>query len=267
MNPQGQHHPDGAFDDPLHEWWQKNGKSLIAGALIIVIGTGLIFGFRAYRASQEDALQVAFNDAVATDTLAEFAEANAGYPLAGIAALQTANFAFGEQDWNRALEFYSLAAESLAGNPLSGKARLGVAITQSKMGESTKAKNILATLADDTTEFPAARAEALYFLSLLALEEGQQDEFEKWSGKLADLDQTGNWSSRLSYFESRVPIPVGKPPAISTPLNDAAEGASALPEVPQSVPDAAAVEAPPAPDVEESSSPPPAAETTDEATE
>jgi len=213
MNPPGQHHPDGAFDDPLHEWWQKNGKSLIAGALIVVIGTGLVFGFRAYRNSQETALQVAYNEAVATGDLASYAEGNAGYPLAGVAALQTANEAFAEENWERALSFYTLAADSLKGNPLSGKARLGIAISQSKLGEAPQAKNILATLAGDQTAFPAARAEALYFLSLLSLEAGDTAAFDQWSEQLAGIDQVGNWTSRLQYFADRIPIPVATPPA------------------------------------------------------
>ncbi len=211
MNPPGQHHPDGALEDPLHEWWQKNGKSLIAGAVIVVLGTGLIFGLRAYRQSQETALQVAFNEAVATDSLGSYALENAGHPLGGVAALQTANAAFEAGEWDRAHDFYSLAVDALKGSPLQGKARLGVAISESKQGNDAAAEQVLATLADDQNAFPAARAEALYFLSLLALSADDRAAFDRWSGKLSEIDQAGRWSSRLNYYEDRTPLPVREP--------------------------------------------------------
>lgn len=218
MNPPGQHHPDGAFDDPLQDWWQKNGRSLIMGALIVVIGTALVFAFRAYRDSQEEALQIAYNDAVAAEALPAFAEENAGHPLGGVAALQAANEAFAEDDWDRALTFYSVATDSLGPNPLAGKARLGVAISQSKLGNNEAAKSVLSALAGDDTEFPAARAEALYFLSLLSLEAGDADAFSRYSTDLAEIDQMGRWSARLTYFEESVPLPVAtpEPPAIES---------------------------------------------------
>ena len=83
MSTPEQHHPDGALSDPLHDWWEKNGRGLIIGALILVIGTGVVFGFRAYRNSQEQTIQVEFNDAVVADELAAYAQENSGYPLEG----------------------------------------------------------------------------------------------------------------------------------------------------------------------------------------
>ncbi|MGE9289499.1 MAG: tetratricopeptide repeat protein, partial [Puniceicoccales bacterium] len=149
MNPPGQHHPDGAFDDPLHDWWQKNGKSLLAGAVIVIVGTAIVFGFRIYRQNQEKAIQVAYNEAVVAGSLDSFARANASYSLGGVAALQTANTAFESADWDQALEFYKLAAEGLKGNPLAGKARLGIAVTQSELGNDAEARKILSALAND----------------------------------------------------------------------------------------------------------------------
>ena len=208
MNPPGEHHPDGAFDDPLHDWWQKNGKSLIAGAVIVIVGTAAVFGFRIYRQSQEQSIQIAFNEAVSSESLESFAQENAGYPLGGVAALQTANTAFENQEWDQALANYKIAAESLKGNPLSGKARLGIAVTQSEMGNNEEAQKILSALANDEKSFPASRAEAMYFLSLLSLESGDYDSFSQWSSKLAEIDQIGQWTAKLGYYEDRTPLPV-----------------------------------------------------------
>ena len=129
------HHPDGALDDPLHEWWQKNGRSIISGAVLAVVLTAVIFGFRAYRSAQEKAVQSAYNEAVANESLADFATEYSGHSLAGIAALRTAHDAFEGADWTTAQTFYTTATESLAQSPMGGKARLGLGATHSKLGQ------------------------------------------------------------------------------------------------------------------------------------
>ena len=208
MSTPEQHHPDGALSDPLHDWWEKNGRGLIIGALILVIGTGVVFGFRAYRNSQEQTIQVEFNDAVVADELAAYAQENSGYPLGGVAAIQTANQAFAEEDWDRAIEFYSTAAGALKGNPLEGKARLGIAISQAEKGNAEEARKVLSAVANDTALFPASRAEAIYFLALLSLESGDQSAFADLTAQLDEVDQVGLWKGKLDYYQNRVAIPV-----------------------------------------------------------
>jgi|GEM_PF-1447389 len=205
------YHPDGAFDDPLHEWWKKNGRSIITGAGLAIVATVVVFGFRAYRSVQEEAVQVAYNQAIATGTLPAFAEANAGHPLVGVASLQIANSAFAAGEWDRAIEFYAGATDALKKNPLSGKARLGLAIAHSKLGQNAESRQILAALGDDESAFPASRSEAMYFLALLSIAEGDQAAFDEWNEKLAKIDRTGAWQQKLSYYSERVEIPVSEP--------------------------------------------------------
>ncbi len=211
-----QHHPDGAFDDPLHDWWQKNGRSVVSGAILAIVATAVVFGFRGYRKAQVDQLQAAYNEALAAEELDGFALDHAGHPLAGVAALRTANVAFGEDDWNRALEYYIVAVDSLANNPLHGKARLGLAVTRTKLGEDAEAIRVLEALANDEEAFPAARAEAMYFLALKALSAGDRQAFEQWSDSLAEVDRMAVWQNRLRYYRESVPIPVVEAPAAET---------------------------------------------------
>ncbi|MEM0966417.1 MAG: tetratricopeptide repeat protein [Verrucomicrobiota bacterium] len=241
-------HPDDAFDDPLHDWWVKNGKSIIGGAILAVVITAVVFGFRAYRTSQEEVVQAAYNAAVSTDTLSAFALDYAGHPLAGVAALQTANIAFQDGDWEQASEFYTVATTGLSGNPLEGKARLGLAMAQSKLGNNVEAVRILSALGNDENRLPADRIEASYFLALLSLEAGNLSEFEAWSTKVAELDSSGMWLSKLDYFADRVEIPVSDTsvaPAEQTTAEEVSQNAEpdldaaaeiAPPTVPEPVP-------------------------------
>lgn len=215
--PEARHHPDGAFDDPLHEWWQKNGKSIISGAVLAVLATALVFGVRAYRKGQVENLQSAYNEALAADELGAFATDHSGHPLAGVAALRTANVAFEESDWNTALENYTIAVDSLTDNPLHGKARLGLAATLGKVGDEAEAAQVFEALANDETAFRAARAEAMYFLALMALSRGDEASFEQWRESLGSVDSMSLWQGRLQYYSEKVAIPV-----VETPSNDAA---------------------------------------------
>jgi len=207
------HHPDGAFDDPLHDWWKQNGRSILSGAALAILATAAVFGFRAYRHGQLEDLQNAYNEAFAADSLETFAVENAGHPLAGIAALQTANGAFEENDWDLALEQYTVAVDSLSDNPLRGKARLGLAVTRLKRGENVEATQILEGLATDENAFRAARAEATYFLALTALSLDDKEAFSQWSDTLPELDPMSVWQNRLQYYRERVEIPVTEEPA------------------------------------------------------
>ncbi|MFP4353221.1 MAG: tetratricopeptide repeat protein [Puniceicoccaceae bacterium] len=242
--PEGErHHPDGALDDPLHAWWQKNRRSIIAGAALAVLLTAVVFGFRVYRSSQEEAVQAAYNEAVANESLAGFATEYAGHPLAGIAALQTAHDAFDGADWQTALTFYTSATESLARSPLGGKARLGLGASHVKLGQAGEARRVLEALADDGDAFPPARAEAAYLLALMALADGDTGAFDRWTGELETLDTMGVWQDKLAYYRDRVAIPVA-PAASDSPGPDETTGSGPTesPDRTDASPDEPAVE-------------------------
>jgi hypothetical protein len=123
--------------------------------------------------------------------------------------LKTGHQAFEEGDWSKARDLYALATESLEGNPLAGKARLGLGASHAKEGAPAEAARVFEAVATDESVFPAARAEAMFFLALLALSEDDRDGFERWKSDLSEVDSMAVWQNKLDYYADRVPIPVG----------------------------------------------------------
>jgi len=217
-------HPDGALDDPIYEFWEQHGKSILSGAVLVVLATALIFGMRAYRQVQEQGVRAAYTEAIAEEDLAGFATQHVGHQLAGVAAMQVANLAYAEADWATAEEFYRISVDSLARSQLSGKARLGLGITLSKAGDTDQSERVLLALAEDNREMISGRAEALYHLSVLYFSQNRMSDFQNTSEKLADLDPRSYWQEKLRYYQNHVAIPADE----SLPLSeeDILEGAS-----------------------------------------
>lgn len=209
-------HPDGALDDPIHEFWTEHGKSIITGAVILVLGTALIFGVRAYRQIQEQTVRAAYTEAIADNNLAGFATDNTGHKLAGVAAMQVANRAYAEQDWEKAAEFYQISVDSLGRSQISGKARLGLGVTLSKLGNTEQSERVLRALAEDNRAMISSRATALYNLAILYFSQNEVDKFSNAYEKLSELDPRSYWQDKLRFYREHVNIPVDE----SIPLLD-----------------------------------------------
>lgn len=243
--------PDHGAEDALFEFWQENRNRLIGLAVLVIVGTGAFFGLKAYRLQQEAALQTAFLEAASAGTLAEFAEANAGTPLGGFAALRVAADAVADDQVGEARAWYEKAVTGLAGEPLEGKAKLGLAAAAYRLDDAATARTLWAALADDPTEERAVRTEALYLLATDAYTTGEAEAGSTWTDRLVEIDPQSPWIQQLDYFREAQPLPVVEPAepaedaaAVETIIEAGEAGASELPSPPESAPEAPASDEP-----------------------
>jgi len=106
---------------------QGRGSKLIGGAVLAIVATAAFFGMKAYRAHQETVVQGEYLAALQSEDPESFVRANTGNPLAGLMAPREAGASLEDEDLEKARSWYEMALTSLRGEPLEGKARLGLA--------------------------------------------------------------------------------------------------------------------------------------------
>ena len=107
------------FEDRLRIFWQKNGKSVVAFIVIVLLGV-LAKGVWDYRATQKEReLERAYAAATTPVQLKAFATAHPGHVLAGVARLRLADDDYAAGKWTEAIYGYEDAVPALKSGPLA----------------------------------------------------------------------------------------------------------------------------------------------------
>lgn len=187
------------FEEAAHAFWAKNRQLILvacAAALLVVIGRE---GWHYYNAQREQSVRADFAKAGdRVEQLTAFAKANEGHTLAGLAYLRIADQRYAAGDYRQAQENYTKAVSRLADAALSGRARLGGAISQLNGGDKAGAEAALKAISADTALMKNVRAEAAYHLASLALEAGNSAEVDRLVAEIGKLDPAGMWSQRAT---------------------------------------------------------------------
>lgn len=192
-----------SLEDRISIYWMEN-KAFIGGCIFVL--AMLIIGFngmRIYTSHAEAKIQAAYAEAMASTSLAEFAEAHAKKDLGGLAALTVADEAYGAEDFAKALNFYSIAAEALTGKVLEGRARVGQAFALFYTGQESEGLAQLADIAADASLAQAARAEAAYHLAVEADVAGRSDEYDRYVALIEASTIATQWQQRLAIYEQQ----------------------------------------------------------------
>ena len=192
-----------SFEDRVNMYWMEN-KGFI-GSCIFVLAL-LIIGFngmRIYKDHAEAQLQAAYAEAMASQTLADFAQANSNKSLGGLAALTVADEAYGEEDFDKADNFYTIAVEALAGNILEGRARLGQAFARYNKGQPDEGLSLLEGIAADGNLAESASAEAAYHLAIEADVAGRSEAYNRYVAQIESSPLSGQWQQRLSMYQQQ----------------------------------------------------------------
>ena len=192
-----------SFEDRVSIYWMEN-KAFISGCItVLLLVVAAYQGMRMYKDYAEQRLQAAYAEAAANDTLADFANANANKDLGGFAALSTADAAYAAEDYQKALEFYNLAAAALDEPTLAGRAQLGQAFALYQNGSTDEGLAKLNAITADSNLAEAARAEAAYHLAVEADTAGRTEEFESYAAQINESALAGQWQQRLSYYQQQ----------------------------------------------------------------
>jgi hypothetical protein len=194
---------DISFEDRVSIYWSEN-KGFISGSIfvlaLVIIGFN---GARIYKSQAEAKLQAAYADARAAETLDEFAQANANEELGGLAALSVADAAYEAEDFERAVNFYTIASGALEGSILEGRALVGQAFARFYNGQESDALAQMADIAANPSLAEATRAEAAYHLAIEADLAGRNEEFDRYVAQIENSDMAGQWQQRLSMYQQQ----------------------------------------------------------------
>lgn len=186
-----------SLEDRVNLYWKENQRFLIACIAVLLL---VVIGYQVMRMIKEQAeatLQAEYVEADANSALAEFARANKEKALGGFAALETADEAYTAEDYEKAAEFYELAASALQQPMLTGRARIGLAFATYYAGRTEEGLAQLNAVASDNTLAEAIRTEAAYHLAVEAHSAGRADEFSGYSAQVKNSKFAGQWQQRL----------------------------------------------------------------------
>lgn len=190
-----------SFEDRAQMYWMEN-KGFIAGCITVLALAVIAFnGMRIYKQKAEEKVQAQYAEAQANDSLAEFAQDYFNKDLGGLAALTVADEAYGEDEFEKALKYYSVAADALTDTILGGRAQIGQAFANYYAGNDSAALEQLAGIAADASLPEAARTEAAYHLAVEANVAGDQELYERYVAQIQASEIATQWQQRLAMYE------------------------------------------------------------------
>src|SRR5688572_7661328 len=179
------------FEDKLHLFWKRNRTAVLGLCVAIAVAIVAKGGWEYYARQKELDIEKAYSAATTTEQLKAFLAAHPTHTLGGIAQLRIADEAYAAGKSADAVAGYDKVIGILKSGPLAARARLGRSLAKAQAGKGSEATTELKQIADDTTQFKAIRAEALYHLTSLAVEARNSAEAQKHVDQLNQVDPTG----------------------------------------------------------------------------
>lgn len=221
------------LEDRMWLFWVRNKTVILGLGVVLILGALGYIGWHAWSDHRLAALQAEYQALgdKPEDKLA-FARANAGQPLAGIAALEVADQYFKDKKYPEAAGAYALARANFpladkTSAAFAGRALLGEAFSKLNGTDPTGGAAALTTLARTPAYPDAERAHALYTLALLAVEKKDFAAARGWLDAMdRDVDPNNPWAMHKRQLIAYEPalakplspdLPAATPPAAATP--------------------------------------------------
>ena len=191
------------IEKKIWDWLNRYGRHLaIAGATLVVFWAFYLIGCAWNRHTVRKHLE----DYSGKDSLqervawAEMKQPCALKNLQGFVFLENAQSCMERNDFRGAIVYFNKAMEYLKISPLKEQALTGVAYAYLQDGQTDKAKEMFLELYKCKSKY--LRAQALFALCSIAMQESDKTTFEKYRERLQEYDEGVGFLQKLEIFES-----------------------------------------------------------------
>ena len=192
-----------SLEDRINIYWNDNKGFLVGCVIVLLIGIIGYQGMRIVKENTEAKIQSEYTAANSSGTLESFVDAHASKPLGGFASLIIADEAYIKEDYEKALEFYTLATSSTLTDPmLTGRAHIGQAFALYNKGKTDEGLAKLNAITIDTSLSSAIRVEAAYHLAMDAHAAGRTEEFASYVKQVESADFADQWQQRIALINN-----------------------------------------------------------------
>lgn len=193
------------FEDKMWMFWNDNKAAIVGGSLLALF---FVVGVQVLRWYQEDSvrsMQVAYAEASDPAQKLAFAEKYKDESLAGVALMEVADEKYNAGEFIEAAGLYATAVEALEEATAQGRALLGQGVALIRGGDVDGGKRVLNELVDSDDALQSFKAEAIYHLASLAVQDKQYDAAKLLIAKMNTLDYGGIWASQLDGLKRSKP--------------------------------------------------------------
>ena len=191
-----------SFEDRATIYWSENKDFLIKCILILTLAIIGYQGMRILKESNEAKIQSKYVAAHSNNTLENFVDAYGDKPLGGFAALVIADNAYTEENYEKALEFYTSASSTLKDPTLNGRASIGQAFALYNTGKIEEGLAKLNAITTNTNLSEATRVEAAYHLAVEAHTTGRNEDFANYARQIENAKFASQWQQRLALIKN-----------------------------------------------------------------
>lgn len=185
------------FEDRMWLFWQNNKVGIVAAIVIAILGVVGINTWQMMQKSQLASMQQQYAASVGDPgKLESFGAANSDKILGGLALLEAADDKYAAGDFAAAAGLYRQSLEPLQESVVVYRARLGLAVSQVKAGQTDQGKTTLRELFNSQTALASVRGEAGVELAQLELAEGNRDAAAQILNRVESLSNAEYWKSR-----------------------------------------------------------------------
>jgi hypothetical protein len=235
------------MEDRAWLFWRKY-RGVVQG-LVILVALAVI-GWGAWHFYQKEALaqtQAGYQQAVTGGDLLAFGRANAGTPLGQIALVEGADALYTKGQFKEAAAAYAEASTAWTGQSLNQRIRMGQALSLVRSDDTAGGQQALEAIVNDGQVTDNFRAEAGYYLAVLALKAGDSTGARSWIERVGALPEPGVWGREATDLAQLAPV-LGlikaSTPSLAPETSISAPGLSPFSQPPQAAQPASTTSAP-----------------------
>ncbi len=193
------------LDDQLVVFWNRYKNQLVLVVLVALATIVGIQGEKWWSAKSLHDRSAAYSTATTEVEKEAFADKNARRNIGGAAYLELADKAYSDEEFSKAGDLYEKAMRALDLIPLEQRAHLGLALATLQAGNTEHGLERLQAVANHGDYLDAAKAEALYHLSVMEWERANFPAMLDYHDQIDELVNPGLWQLKAQSLQRTVP--------------------------------------------------------------